>query len=843
MTDLWADIKYAFRSLRKAPLFATVAVLSLALGIGANTAIFSLLDQVLLRLLPVKNPKELVMFIMRGQHYGGNWGPNAISYPMYRDFQDHNEVFSDMFGRFSFGADLTIDGGTDRAQAEMVSGTYFPAMGVGAALGRTFTPDDDKTPSGHPLVVLSYSFWDTHFAKDPKVLGKTVRVNNIPMTIVGVAQSGFNGIDVGNAAQIFIPLVMQPEMNPFAKGFLKDRRTRWVNVFGRLKPGVTQVQAQASLQPFMHSILEMEVREPAFRTASDIVREQFLKCYMDLVPGSQGRSFLRVQLRAPLWVLMSITGTVLLIACANLANLLLARAAGREKEVAVRLAVGASRWRIMKQLLTESLLLAALGGVAGTAIAFAADKMLLAAFVPSDATGVNISTTPDLRVLLFTFGLTVFTGLLFGLFPALRTTKPYIAPTLKDQAGAVVGGGNVKLRKALVASQVMLSLLLLVGAGLFLKSLSNLRNLGPGFPVKRLIGVNLNPLALGYNAERTKLFYRQLTENLRTVPGVQSVGLAAVRILKNNEWDNWVTIEGYTPKPGDRPDAFMNSISPNYFGTLGVPVVAGRDFTTQDTEEVLHREPDNWVPTKIIVNESFVKRYFNGRSALGRRVGFGIDPGTKVDMEIIGVVKDIKYMNLRNEIPDQAFLPYMASRNQGGMTVFVRTAADPETMFTALRAKIRELDANLPIYGMRTVQEDLNDTLVTERMTANLSAVFGFLATLLAIVGLYGVMAYSVARRTREIGIRMALGALEGRVVWMVMKEVLLLVVLGVSVALPAAFALTRLVRAQLYGVAPNDPWTMALATIGLMLVASAAGFVPALRASRIDPIRALRYE
>jgi predicted permease len=534
---------------------------------------------------------------------------------------------------------------------------------------------------------------------------------------------------------------------------------------------------------------------------------------------------------------------VLLIACANLANLLLARAAGREKEVAVRLAVGASRWRIVKQLLTESLLLAALGGVAGTAIAFAADKILLAAFVPSDSQGLKISTTPDFRVLLFTFGLTVGTGLLFGLFPALRTTKPDIAPTLKDQAGAVVGGGNVKLRKALVASQVMLSLVLLVGAGLFMKSLSNLRNLGPGFPVERLIGVNLNPSLIGYNSQRVKLFYQQLTENVRAVPGVQSVGLAAVRILKNNEWDNWMTIEGYEPNPGDRPDAFMNSISPNYFTTLGVPVVAGRDFTIQDTQEVLHREPDNWVPTKIIVNESFVKRYFGGRNALGRHVGFGIDPGTKTDMEIIGVVKDIKYMNLRNEIPDQAFLPYLASRNQGGMTVFVRTAADPDTIFPILRAKIRELDANLPVYGMRTVQEDLNDTLVTERMTANLSAVFGFLATLLAIIGLYGVMAYSVARRTREIGIRLALGALEGGVVWMVMKEVLVLVVMGVGVALPAAFGLTRLVRAQLYGVTPDDPWTMMLATIGLTLVACAAGYIPALRASRIDPIRALRYE
>jgi predicted permease len=388
-----------------------------------------------------------------------------------------------------------------------------------------------------------------------------------------------------------------------------------------------------------------------------------------------------------------------------------------------------------------------------------------------------------------------------------------------------------------------LSLLLLVGAGLFLKSLGNLRNLGPGFPVERLIAFFVNPPLIGYDKPRTVQLYQTLTENLRAIPGVQSVGLAAMRILRNNESDSWMTIEGYTPKQGDRPDTYMNWISPGYFAALGVPVTQGRDFTSQDTQEVLHSEPDNWVPAKIIVNESFVRKYFKGRSPLGRHLGYGIDPGTKTDMEIIGVVKDIKYTNLRDEIPDQAFLPYMAIHGPIGLTVYVRTSADPGPVFQAVRAKVRELDANLPIVALRTVEEDLNDTLVTERMTANLSVVFGFLATLLAMIGLYGVMAYSVARRTREIGIRMALGALEGRVVWMVMKEVLVLVVVGVAVALPAAFGLTRLVRAQLYGVTPNDPWTMLLATVGLTLIACAAGYVPALRASRIDPIRALRHE
>lgn len=843
MGNLGRDLRYAFRALRKSPVFTTVAVLSLALGIGANTAIFTLLDQILLRLLPVKDAGRLVLLTMRGRHYGSNWGGNAISYPMYRDFQDHNEVFSGMFCRFPWSASLTVGGQTERVNAELVSGTYFPVLGVGAAIGRTFTPDDDQTASGHPLVVLSYDYWKVRFAGDPQILGQNVILNNHSMTVVGVAQAGFDGVELGNAAKIFVPVTMQPDLMPLNHDFLKDRRQRWVNAFGRLKPGVSETQAKAALQPFMHSMLEMEVREPAFRNASDIVRQEFLKCFIDVLPGSQGRSYFRRQLSTPLWVLTAMTGTVLLIACANLANLLLARATGREKEVAVRLAIGASRGRMIGQLLTESLLLAALGGIAGVAFAFAADKLLVGAYLPPDSQGLKISALPDQRIFSFTMAISAVTGLLFGLVPALRATKPDIAPTLKDQAGAVVGSGHVGLRKSLVAAQVTLSLLLLIGAGLFLKSLNNLRILGPGFPVDRLIGFNVDPSLNGYTPDRAKIFYQQLTDNLAAVPGVRSVGLASMRILENNEWDNWVTIEGYTPRAGDRPDVFMNSVSPNYFGTLGVPVVAGRDFTTQDTQEVLHNPPDNWTPTKAIINESLAKKYFSGRNPLGRHLGFGIDPGTKMDMEIIGVVKDIKYMNVRDAIPEQAFVPYLAGRYVSQMTMYVRTALDPGQLFPILRARVREMDPNLPIYAMRTTEKQLDNSLTTERMIASLSIAFGILATLLATIGLYGVMAYTVARRTREIGIRMALGALAGNVIWMVMREVLFLVVIGVVVGVPAALGLTRLVRSQLYGVDSYDASTLAFATLGLAAIACLAGYLPALRASRVDPIRALRYE
>jgi predicted permease len=841
------DFEYALRTLRRSQGFAVVAALTLALGIGGNTAIFTLLDQVLLRLLPVKNPQQLVLLTMRGKHYGNNWGGNAISYPMYRDFQDHNEVFSGMFCRFPQPVSMTYGGQAERTQGELVSGTYFSVLGVGTVLGRAIGPEDDRVPDGHPVVVLSYAYWKQRFGGEPQIIGKTLLVNNYQMAVIGVAEPGFDGVELGYSTKIFIPVMMEKEIIIGPMKFLTDRRSRWVNAFGRLKPGVTEEKAKASLQPFMHSMLEQEVKEAAFHNASPYDREEFLKCWIDVLPGSQGRASLRRELRTPLWVLMATTGMVLLIACANIANLLLARATGRQKEIAVRLAMGATRGRIVVQLLTETLSLSALGGILGLALAFWADKALIAVYLPSDSGNLNISTAPDLRILLFTLGVTVATGLVFGLAPALQSTRPDVGRTLKDQAGAVVGGGHGRLRNTLVVTQVALSLLLLIGAGLFLRSLKNLSSLGPGFPADRLLGFNIDPSLNGYNPARLNTFYQQLTENLNAIPGVKSVAVAQMRIMEDNEWDSGMTAEGYSPtKPDDHPQAYMNQIGPGYFATLGVPIVAGRDFRLTDNRVIKRADvTDDFdtTPATVIINEKFAQRFFAGRNPVGMHLGFGTDPGTHMEMEIIGVVKDIKYTNLRDEIPIQAYVPYMNSPYLGGMTIYVRTAGEPNQLTTSIRAKVREMDANLPIYAMRTMDQQISNSLSTERMIASLSTVFGFVATLLAIIGLYGVMSYSVAQRTREIGIRMALGAEQRKVIGMVMREVFRLIAIGVGVGVPAALLLTRIVKSQLYGLEAHDPWTLGLATGLLAMVACAAGYVPALRASRVDPMKALRYE
>ncbi len=836
MGNLLQDLRYAIRTFRKSPVFVIVAVLSLAFGIGANTAIFTLVDQVLLRLLPVKDPQQLVLLWGRGPHYGSNNGRYKLSYPMYEDFRDHNQVFSGMFCRWETSMSVSSDGRTERVDGELVSGTYFPVLGVGPALGRLFTVEDDKTPGGAPYAVLSYRYWLSRYAGSPGVIGKKLIVNGHPLTIIGVSQAGFDGTDPGKSPQIRVPVMMKAELDTLGASFdynFKSRRGRWVNVFGRMKPGVTEPQAKAALQPFFHQMLEMEVREKDFARAAPETRQRFLTMWIDLLPASKGDSELRRQFSSALLVLTAIVGLVLLIACANVANLLIARATARQKEIAVRLALGASRSRIISQLLIESLVLAIIGGIAGLALAVWMDRALLG-FLPTGDTPLTISSTPDWRIMFFNLAISLLTGIIFGLVPALQSTRPQLAGTLKDQVGSIAGGKSVGLRKALVAAQVTLSLLLLIGAGLFIRSLKNLKDLDPGFQTNNLVEFSIDPTRNGYKPERSLDFYRQLRENLDAIPGVEAAGFAVMPVLSGNEWDNSIAIEGFSHSPTDMPDPHMQFISPDYFRTMNIPILTGRDFRMSDGRDA---------PKVCIVNEKFAKRYFKDGNALGRHIGMGGNPGTKLDIEIVGVVRDTKYESMRDEIPVEVYQPYHQVPFVLGMMAYVRTARLPEQAFLSIRQVVNGLDSNLPVSDMKTLEKQQAESLITERLVATLSTGFGILATLLATIGLYGVMAYMVAQRTREIGIRMALGAASYNVLWLVMKEVLQLVAIGVAIGLPAAWALTRFAKSQLYGIQPNDALTIALATAGIALVAIFSGYIPARRATMVDPMRALRWE
>jgi putative ABC transport system permease protein len=840
MRHVLSDFRYALRGLRSAPVFTAVAVLSIALGIGANTAIFTLVDQVLFRLLPVVHPDRIVVITAEGAQYGSGWGNgNELSYPRYADLRDHNDVFAGMLCRFGYDFHVSFAGRTERVQGELVSGTYFPVLGVAAHLGRTFNPDEDKVPNGHPLAMLSYSYWKTRFGGDPAIVGQTLTVSNLPMEIVGVAQEGFDGVNKGTAAQIFVPIMMAGRLTPIADG-ITDRRMRWLNVFARLRPGVTPQQAAASLQPFYSSQLQMEVGEAAFARASAADKDNFLKGTVAVTPAGHGHSDLRRQLTRPLWVLMTIVACVLLIACANVANLLIARASARQREMAIRLAVGATRPRIIQQLLIESVTLGVLGGLAGLILASWGADLLLGFFRSPDSI-LTISAKPDLRVLGFTLLVSVATGVLFGLMPAWQSARPALAPTLKNEAGAVAGGSSARLRKALVIAQVALSLLLLIGAGLFTRSLRNLMSVNPGFDVTHLISFSVNPKMNGYEGVRSKQFAAALLERVEGTPGVTGAGFSGVNLLQGGSWNSVMTIEGGPVKAGDRVLTHNNPISPGYFSTLGMKIVAGRDFDARD-EKMMPVDPKA-PPTVVIVNQTFVKRFLGDRYPLGVHIGFGRDPGTPTPIEIVGVVSDAKYRSLRNDTEAQAFFPFLAGPDVNGFTMYVRTMTAPEAMFSTLRQVVHGLDPNLPLYAMQTFETRVERSVSNERLIASLSSVFGVLATLLAMIGLYGVMAYTVARRTREIGIRMALGALSRDVAGMILREVTILVAIGLAIALPVSWALGKYVESQLFGVTPRDPLTMAAAVAVLVSVAALAGLIPARRAARIDPIRALRYE
>ena len=836
------DVRHAVRGLARTPGFTAVAIITLALGIGANTAIFTLLDQALLRLLPVQHPRELVLVTSRGSHYGNTAGDGSeLSYPLYLDFRDHNDVFEGMFARVSAQKQIHIDGQAEQVSAELVSDSYFRVLGVTAARGRTILPSDDAV-SDATVTVLSYRYWLSRFGGEDSAIGRSIVLSRRVLTIIGVAEKGFDGASLGSATQIFVPMQMASMLAPIStdRPILQDRRSRWLNVFGRLRPGVTLEQAQAKLQPFYASRLAFEVHEPSFGRASETDKSRYLQNTVELRPAGDGKSLLRGRLAQPLWILMGVAATVLLIACANLANLLLARAMARRREFAVRLALGAGRRRLAQQLLVESLLLAFTGSAVGLIIAtWGADALLR--FVTPLSGALTLSAAPDGRILAFTLAVAALTGLGFGFAPAVQTTRPDLAPTLKDEAGAVAGGGYTRLRRTFVVIQVALSAVLLVTAGLFIRTLDNLMRTHLGFDATHVVSFQVNPEAAGYDEERGKTFIKLLRERIETTPGVAGAAFASQQLLSGGGWNNRITIEGRAYNAEERVFSSNNGISPGYFATMGIPLVAGRDFDARD-----ERTPPPGTalsPRVAIANETFAKRYLGGKSPLGRRVGFGRDPGTPTPIEIVGLVSDARYAGVKGDIPPQLFFPFLEGPRVGLLTMYVRTREEPALIIPALRRVVQQLDPAIPVQSARTLNEQVEISVSLERLIALLTAAFGLLATLVAMIGLYGVLTYTVTRRTREIGVRVALGAAVRDISWLVTREVILLVAVGVAFAIPAIWGLTRVVESQLYGVTPLDPLTIALAIGLLAAVAAVAGFLPARRAARVDPLVALRYE
>jgi predicted permease len=638
---------------------------------------------------------------------------------------------------------------------------------------------------------------------------------------------------------VFVPVRLAPSVigGPLTTA-LEDRRMRWLNVFGRRRPGLTPTQAQASLQPYYSSRLAYEAREPAFSRASATVRSQFLQGTLAVTPAGEGKSDLRRQLTAPLWALMGIVGMVLLIACANVANLLLARATTRQRDVAIRLAIGASRRRIVQQLLIESVLLALIGGGAGLVFEGWGSRLLLGFFVSADR-NLTVSTSPDGRILAFTLAVSAITGVLFGLAPAWQSAAPAISPALQSETPSA-GGGRSRLRRALIVSQVALSLVLLIGAGLFIRTLHNLVTADAGFDTAHILSFTVDPGENGYDAVRAKQLLKSMMARLQASPGVIAAGAAIHGLLEGGSWNAAMTIEGHPAESGQQRITLNNMITPGYFDAMSMRLVSGRAFGSGD--ERLTTAPRGTGAFRVaIANEAFVKQYLDGEPALGRHVGFGGDPGTPTPIEIVGIVSDAKYTSVRDEILPQLFFPILEWADPRNFVVFVRTHAEPAGMVPTARAVIRALDPILSMHDVHTLDQKLDQSLANERLLASLSAIFGLLATLLAMVGLYGVVAYMVTKRTREIGIRMAIGALARDVLWMILRDVAWIVAAGIALALPLAWASTRLVQRQLYGVTPIDPAAIAAAVCVLVIVATIAGLIPARRAARMNPTTALR--
>jgi predicted permease len=832
-----SSLKYALRTLFKTPFVTIIAIVSLALGIGANAAMFSTFHQMLLESLNVPRPADLVNLSAPGPKPGsqscGQPGDcnEVFSYAMFRDLQKVQTVFTGIALHQPFGANLAFDEQTMAGQGLLVSGNYFQVLQLQPALGRLFDSNDDRLVGEAPVAVLSHPFWTKQFGGDAGVLNKTMRINGTTLTVVGVAPPGFEGTTMGSKPQVFVPVTLKGQMNPGWNGW-SDRTSYWAYLFARLRPGVAIEAARESLNAQYRAIVN-EVESPLQQGMSEATMATFKTKPILVVEGGMGQSTVRSQSKTPLYLLLSVTGLVLLIACANIANLLLARSAARATEMAVRLSIGASRARLMGQLLAESLLLAAFGGVAGLFVA-QGTIALLTSLMPA-----QVAQTMEFRVsgvaLLYAGALTIGTGLLFGLFPALHSTRPDLVSALKSGAGQPSGArGAARFRLALATTQIALSMLLLAASGFFLKSLVNISRVELGMRTDHVMSFRISPALNGYTADRSRVFFERLEEELRATPGVTGTTVAAVALISGSNSGNDVAVQGFEAGPDTDSNSRINWVGPGYFSTMGVPLIAGREFTAADL----------LAAQKVtIVNEEFVKKFKLGRDAVGKMIGSGRGYRSPLDTVIVGVVRNAKYSQVKGQVPPLFFRPYRQNATIGSLSFYVRTAGDPVQMASAINAVVRRLDPHLPVTNLKTLDQQVRDNTFIDHMMTTLSSVFAGLATLLAAVGLYGVLAYTVSQRTREIGLRMALGAAPGRVRAMVLRQVAWMTLIGGVVGLAGAVGIGYSAGSILYEMKPWDPVVLVVSAILLTIVAIGAGLIPAHRAARVDPMIALRYE
>ncbi|HSJ13839.1 MAG TPA: ABC transporter permease [Longimicrobiales bacterium] len=828
------DLRLAFRTLFKTPFVTVIAILSLALGIGANAAIFSLFDEMLLRPLPVQEPEQLINLVSPGPKPGSTTCNQAgdceavFSYPMYRDLEKANPGLSGLAAHRLFGANVAFDGQTLNGAAMQVSGSYFPVLGLRPQLGRLFDRSDDETPGGHPVAVLGHTFWETRLGSDPGVLDRTVVVNGQPFTIIGIAPRGFEGTTLGARPLLYVPLSMHAVVQPGWEGF-ENRRSYWAYVFGRMAPGTSLEQAQTALNTVYRPIIN-ETEAPLQEGLSDQRMAEFRQKQIVVEEGWRGQSSVHEETRTPLLLLFATAGIVLLIACANIANLLLARGANRGMEMAVRLSLGASRRQVMSQLLTESVLLAVLGGAASLVVAHWTLRGIGALLPPDAAQSLGL----ELRwsVVFFAAALSIGTGILFGMFPALHSTRPDLVSTIRASAGNVtVTRGAARFRAGLVTAQIALSMTLLVLAGLFLRSLVNVSRVELGLDTENVIAFEVSPKLNGYEHGRSRVFFERLEEELAAVPGVTSISTARVKVIAGNNWGNDVSVEGFERTPDTDANSRFNMVGADFFSTLRIPLLSGRTFTRSDavgTEEV------------AIVNEAFAKKFGLGRDPVGKRMSWG---GDELDIQIVGLVKDAAYSEVKDAVPPVFYVPWRQDTTVGALAFYVRVAGDAAPVIRRIPRVVAGLDPNLPVEDLKTLTQQVSENVFMDRMISTLSAAFATLATLLAAVGLYGVLAYTVARRTREIGVRMAIGADARQLRGMVLGQVGRMLLIGGLVGIGAALALGKAASSLLFGIQGRDPLVMVGAAVVLGAFAFGAGYIPALRASRVQPMQALRYE